>query len=35
MSINKDIKVIAQTAFALSGGCEKALEAGCSDIIDI
>jgi PAS domain S-box-containing protein len=32
-SLNPEIKVIAQTAFALSGDREKALEAGCSEYI--
>ena len=30
---NSNIKVIAQTAFALSGDSEKAIEAGCSGYI--
>jgi CheY-like chemotaxis protein len=30
---NKDVIIVAQTAFALSGEKEKAIEAGCTDYV--
>jgi CheY-like chemotaxis protein len=30
---NKEVVIIAQTAFGLTSDCEKAMEAGCNDYI--
>jgi len=31
--MNKDVPVIAQTAYALAGDSQKALDAGCDDYV--